>query len=179
MKCRADDTYPIAVLKWTRSDATLLSDHVKEISDGTILISNITAAEAGEYECRAENYPISKTTTITIQQPSFNIFISPNLPEISLVEGEKFNLYCTTTELSTTVKWYKLDAMDEIENIDKSPLDFYSTKYIKYNVSQNDSGTYICRASNRYGKAEKQIKVVIQSNQNAGESFVTLHVLST
>lgn len=82
-------------------------------------------------------------------------------------------MYCTTTELSNTVNWYKLDALDEIENIDKSSSDSYSTKYIKYNVSQNDAGTYICRASNRYVKAEKQIKVVIQSKENAGELFVT------
>lgn len=173
LKCQYVNVYPEAILKWTRSDATLLSERVKEISDDTILISNITAAETGEYECRTLKYAASKTTTITIKQPTFIITIFPNLLEISLVEGEKLNLYCTNTELSTIVNWYKLDALDEIENIDKSSSDSYSTKYIKYNVSQNDAGTYICRASNRYGKAEKQIKVVIQSKENAGELFIT------
>lgn len=171
LKCRVIAGYPMPTLKWTRSDPNLKSDRIEEKPDGSIWISNITAAEAGEYVCHASSITqeISKSATITIQQPSFTVTVYPDASEISLVEGDKLNLYCNS-ELSTNVMWYKRDTADRVENIDKKLFSIpYSATYKKHNISGSDSGTYVCRVTNKYGKIEKQIKVSVQPKENAGE----------
>ncbi|XP_055326013.1 basement membrane-specific heparan sulfate proteoglycan core protein-like [Sitodiplosis mosellana] len=175
LKCRVVSGNSSRTLKWTRNDPKLLSDRVEEKTDGTILISNITAAEAGEYVCRDEYGKINETTTITIQQ-TLSIGILPNLPEITLVEGDKLNLYCFS-EFSSTLKWYKLDSTDRYKPMEEFHSGIqYSATYIKHNVSQNDEGTYICRANNRNGRTEKQIKVLIRPKQNDFIMDSTMHL---
>lgn len=172
LKCRAVVENPKQSLKWTRSDSKLISDRIEEISDGNILISNITAAEAGEYVCHGSyglNQEITKASTITIQQSLSSVNIFPKLAELSLVEEDKLNLYCTADFISN-VMWYKLDASDQFENITQKAFPaLKSATYKKYNVSQNDSGTYICRAKHEGRQTEKQIKVLVQPKQNTGE----------
>ena len=167
LKCRVVGENPISPLEWTRHNRELLSDRVEDKSDGIILISNTTAAEAGEYVCRGGS--LEKRTTITIQRPQ-PVAILPNSPEISLDEGDKLNLFCFSEFLST-LTWYKLGGTDQYEGI-KQVDSSYKISHVKHNISRNDEGTYICRGIKRNLKTEQQIKVVVQSKQNAGKLWI-------
>lgn len=63
---------------------------------GTILISNITFAEAGEYECRATNIAgvASQTATINVQQPPQIRILPDNNGLLTLTEGDELKLEC-------------------------------------------------------------------------------------
>lgn len=165
LKCRIIGEHTESSLEWTRSDRNLLSGRVESRSDGTILIANITAAEAGEYVCHYGS--LEERTTVAIQEPH-PVSILPNLPEITLDEGDKLNLFCFS-ELSSTLTWYKLNDTDQHETI-KQVHSSYKISHVKHNISTDDEGTYICRGNNKNFKTEKQIKVVVQSKQNTGKS---------
>lgn len=174
LKCHAIAGSPAPHLEWVRQDHALLSHRIEEMSIGTILISNITAAEAGDYECRASNIvgETSKMTSIIVQQPqSLNITILPNLPEITLNEGNQLYLFCSTDGTSpATVQWYgpksqrKLGISTQLPNSSTTNYAIFQ----KNNVTRTDEGIYICHASNNDGQNKKQIKVLIQQELNNG-----------
>lgn len=174
LKCRAIAGSPSPTLEWVRRDHALLSHRIEEMSIGTILISNITAAEAGDYKCRASNIvgETSKMTSIIVQQPqSLNITILPNLSEITLNEGNQLYLLCSTDGSSpATVQWYgpkiqrKLGVTTQLPNSTTTNYAIFQ----KNNISRTDEGIYVCHASNNDGQNKKQIKILIQQKLNSG-----------
>ncbi|XP_055310896.1 hemicentin-1-like [Sitodiplosis mosellana] len=176
LKCRAVAGAPTPILEWIRRDRAPLSHRIEEMSFGNILISNVTAAEAGDYECRASNIvgDTSKTISIIVQQPqSLNISILPELTEITIDEGNQLYLLCSTDgSLPSTVQWYGPKSRRKLGASIKLPkyLNNYAI-FQKNNVSRDDEGIYVCHASNGDGQKKKHIKVLIQSKPNDGKLF--------
>lgn len=167
LQCRTIAGIPAPTLVWARRDGALLSYNIEEKSMGTILIANITVAEAGEYECQASNVfgEASKTTSIIVQHPQLNVTIVPNIPEITLIEGEKLELLCVANgDEPSIVQWYgpkKREHQVALSNARNSTSMNYAI-YQKYRVSRHHEGIYLCRAHNVDGQNQKQIKVLIQ-----------------
>lgn len=95
LSCRANQGIPTPTLVWLRRDGLPLQ-RAEEKYAGTILISNITFAEAGEYECRASNIAgvASQTATINVQQAPQIRILPENSGLLTLTEGDELKLEC-------------------------------------------------------------------------------------
>ncbi|XP_055326014.1 basement membrane proteoglycan-like [Sitodiplosis mosellana] len=160
LKCRIVSGNPGATLEWSRRDQEPFSYRVEKISNGTILISNIKAAEAGEYVCKAVDGSVAtmEITSIVIQPtPTVQITIFPNVQEITLTEGDPLDLFCTANG-SSSVTWHTINTTTP----DYSLMSYHSATLKKFTINRNDEAIYICRAENKFGYTDKRIKVLVQ-----------------
>lgn len=175
LSCRSIAGIPTPTIVWVRRDRSPLSLRVEEKYTGTILISNITFAEAGEYECRASNIAgeASQTASINVQQPPL-IRILPDQPELTLTEGDELKLECSAEGLpSPTVSWRSPDNTRSAGLPTTYNLPYPAQGIIhKYNVGRNDEGTYICNAKNDAGEDQKYITILIEPKRgDVGKLF--------
>lgn len=169
LSCRAIAGIPTPTIVWTRRDRAPLSSRVEEKYAGTILVSNVTFEDAGEYECRASNIAgeVSATSSIHVQQPPI-IRILPDLQELTITEGDELKLECFAEGLPTpSVRW------TEPQEIGRSGLAGAPRGYFpqaqslihKYNVGRSSEGTYICHASNEAGEDQKYITILVEQKR--------------
>lgn len=123
---------------------------------------NITAEEAGDYECHAANpfgTAIDSISIIVRRRLLPLITIAPNVPILTINEGDQLNLVCSADGSPLPIaKWTRSDG---------SPISSsYSAKGMasvtKFQVEKIDEGTYICNAKNIAGEAIEKIKIVIK-----------------
>lgn len=162
LACRAIAGIPTPALTWLRRDRAPLSQHVEEKNPGTILISNISFADAGEYECRASNIAgeSSLTTTIKVQQAPV-IRILPEVTELTLTEGDELKLECFAEGLpAPSVQWTE-------PSTHQPPAPRISAPGLihKYNIRRSDEGTYVCHAQNDAGEDQKYITIFIEQKR--------------
>lgn len=167
LSCRAIAGYPTPAITWSRRNNAPFTSNVKEEHPGTIIIHNITAAEAGVYECRGSNTAgdVSQTATIIVQE-SPNIRIIPDEQELVLTEGDELKLECVATgDPQPNVKWKEprevAAAGFPLHQILRGRIEPRAIIH-KYNIGRGDEGTYVCHASNDAGTEEKYISVVVQ-----------------
>lgn len=169
LSCRAIAGIPSPTVIWQRRDRAPMSLNAKEEYPGTILISNLTFADAGQYECKASNAvgETSQGTAVTVQQPPI-IRIIPDQIELSLTEGDELKLECLADGLpAPSVLWRTPDSLEqEAANLPglrglPGPHEFSRAIFHKYNVGHSDAGTYVCRASNEAGEEQKYITIDI------------------
>lgn len=159
---------PVPTLVWTRHDGGPLPKRIEIKTIGSILISNITASEAGEYKCTATNILVgktSKTTLIIVQQPYLNVTISPNVREMTIVEGDKLKLFCGVDGgKPSTVRWLgpsELGQQGFLPNSYKyTSMNF--AIFQKNPIRRRHEGIYICQASNEDEQIQEKIYVFVQ-----------------
>lgn len=168
LSCRARGGIPTPSIVWVRRDRSPMSQRIEEKYAGTIFISNITFAEAGEYECRASNIAgeVSQTTSVHVQQPPL-IRIIPDVPELTITEGDELKLECLAEGLPTpTVHWQSPQSppTDDSRSFYAHPgsEDLPQSVIHMYNVARRDEGTYICNAKNEAGEDQRYITVLVQ-----------------
>lgn len=171
LSCRAIAGIPTPTVVWSRQDRRPLSSHVEEKYAGTILISNVTFEDAGQYECRASNIAgeSTQTSAIHVQQAPI-IRILPETQEWTITEGDELKLECFAEgEPSPTVQWKRPEQLQTEEiGLRRGPSSFGSPSQSliqKYNVDRNDEGTYICHARNEAGEDQKYITVIVQQKR--------------
>lgn len=171
LSCRAIQGIPSPTLVWLRRDGKPLQ-RAEEKYPGTILISNITFADAGEYECRATNVAgvSSQTATINvIQPPQIRIIPDNSGGLLTLTEGDELKLECFADGVpKPNVEWHepsdlRLAGPPGVQG-------FYSASQPqsliqKYNIDRSAEGTYTCHASNEAGEDQKYITVVVQQKR--------------
>lgn len=161
---------------WLRRDGSPLQ-RAEEKYPGTILISNITFADAGEYECRATNIAgvASQTATINVIQPPQIRILPENSGLLTLTEGDELKLECFADGVpKPNVEWKEPSDLRTESESGLPGLNgitpFYSAPkpqslIQKYNIDRSAEGTYTCHASNEAGEDQKYITVVVQQKR--------------
>lgn len=170
LSCRAIAGIPTPTVVWTRRDQVPLSKRVEEKYVGTILISNITFEDAGQYECRASNVAgeVSTTSSIIVQQPPV-IRILPEVQELTITEGDELKLECFAEGSPLpNVRWTEpkdIGLKGVPEFITRGFFNEAQGLIHKYNIDRSDEGTYVCHASNEAGEDQKYITVLIEKKR--------------
>lgn len=173
LSCRANQGIPSPTLVWLRSDGTPLQ-RAEEKYPGTILISNITFADAGEYECRATNIAgvASQTATINVIQPPEIRILPENNGLLTLTEGDELKLECFADGVpKPNVEWKEPSDLrtESLPGAAFVPYGIAAPKpqslIQKYNIDRSAEGTYTCHASNEAGEDQKYITVVVQQKR--------------
>lgn len=173
LSCRANQGIPSPTLVWLRRDGLPLQ-RAEEKYPGTILLSNITFADAGEYECRATNVAgvASQTATINVIQPPQIRILPENNGLLTLTEGDELKLECFAEGVpKPNVEWKEPsdlrsddNEMNIVQSYDRA-LPKPQSLIQKYNIDRSAEGTYTCHASNEAGEDQKYITVVVEKKR--------------
>lgn len=179
LSCRAIAGIPSPTVVWSRRDQGPLSHRITEEYAGTILISDITLGEAGEYECKASNIAgeVSQTVPLHVQQPPI-VTIRPDVVELKLTEGDELKLECEAEGTpSPSVRWREPAELEVERGLPVPALgsDFGipgRSVVQKYNLKRSDAGTYICHATNAAGSEQKYITVLVEPKRGDVGKFI-------
>ncbi|XP_015042344.2 basement membrane-specific heparan sulfate proteoglycan core protein isoform X29 [Drosophila pseudoobscura] len=163
--CRANGI-PEPQVQWVRVDGTPLSPRHKEMGRGYVVIDDIQIADAGAYECRAENQvgKASGTASLRVVEAPL-VVIKPDQQIIRLTDGDELNLECIASGYpNPSVQWSPKGQEPETETSLGVNRDLVSnTAYLKiYRVSLSDAGIYTCSGVNEAGNDERSVRVDIQ-----------------
>uniref|UniRef100_A0A8C0JBQ8 Heparan sulfate proteoglycan 2 n=1 Tax=Chelonoidis abingdonii TaxID=106734 RepID=A0A8C0JBQ8_CHEAB len=158
LKCLVTGQAP-ATVTWYKRGGSLPARH--QVSGSHLRISQVSAADSGEYVCRVSIGASSREASIpVIVQHSAG---SPHAPPIhiessssAVTEGQSLDLKCLVTGQSpATVVWYKRGgSLPEGHQVSGSHL-----RLVRVSVA--DSGEYVCRVSTSAGIQEASIIVTI------------------
>uniref|UniRef100_A0A452GNE6 Uncharacterized protein n=1 Tax=Gopherus agassizii TaxID=38772 RepID=A0A452GNE6_9SAUR len=158
LKCLVTGQAP-ATVTWYKRGGSLPARH--QVSGSHLRISQVSAADSGEYVCRVSIGANSREASIpvTVQHSAS----SPHAPPIhiessssAVTEGQSLDLKCLVTGQSpATVMWYKRGgSLPEGHQVSGSHL-----RLVRVSVA--DSGEYVCRVSTSAGIQETSIIVTI------------------
>uniref|UniRef100_A0A674KFP3 Heparan sulfate proteoglycan 2 n=1 Tax=Terrapene triunguis TaxID=2587831 RepID=A0A674KFP3_9SAUR len=148
-----------ATVTWYKRGGSLPARH--QVSGSHLRISQVSAADSGEYVCRVSIGASSREASIpvTVQHSAG----SPHAPPIhiessssAVTEGQSLDLNCLITgQSSATVMWYKRGgSLPDGHQVSGSHL-----RLVRVSVA--DSGEYVCRVSTGAGIQEASIIVTI------------------
>lgn len=162
---------PVPEIKWMRDSNEVSADGNRYViqDDGTLIISDITEQDTGEYECIAKSemgYTKSRKARAIITVPTTLRFTE--LPESQTVQvGTDVSFTCRVKSYpAASIQWWRNDQLLDVggriatEN-DGSVLRIFAVK-------ETDSGRYVCQArnSNGYAETSADLKVVDESQFN-------------
>ncbi|XP_039364874.1 basement membrane-specific heparan sulfate proteoglycan core protein isoform X5 [Mauremys reevesii] len=158
LKCLVTGQAPATVM-WYKRGGSLPARH--QVSGSHLRISQVSAADSGEYVCRVSIGASSREASIpvTVQHSAG----SPHAPPIhiessssAVTEGQTLDLKCLVTGQSpATVTWYKRGgSLPEGHQVSGSHL-----RLVRVSVA--DSGEYVCHVSTSAGIQEASIIVTI------------------
>ncbi|XP_037037177.1 basement membrane-specific heparan sulfate proteoglycan core protein isoform X11 [Bradysia coprophila] len=167
LSCRAIAGIPTPTIKWARRDRQPLSHRINEDDAGTLTFQDVTLAEAGEYECQAENVAgkVTATSSLHVQQIPI-ITLEPNVTEITVTEGDELKIECSAIGSPTPSVIWKEPL--QLAGIYPQSAPRQHTSYAtiqKYHTRQSDEGTYICSAKNDAGSDERYIEVIVKEKR--------------
>ncbi|XP_077758048.1 hemicentin-1 isoform X2 [Canis aureus] len=180
IECRATGTPPPQI-NWLKNGLPLpLSSHIRLLSGGQVIrIVRAQVSDVAMYTCVASN-----RAGVDNKHYSLQVFVPPNLDnsmgteEITVVKGSSTSMRCFTDGTPTPrMSWLK----------DGQPLGLNTRLTIStqgmvlqlLNAETEDSGRYICIASNEAGEVNKHfiLKVLEPPHINGSEEPVEISVI--
>ncbi|XP_068997552.1 basement membrane-specific heparan sulfate proteoglycan core protein isoform X4 [Embiotoca jacksoni] len=137
---------PEPTVKWSKVGGSLPA-HIM-VKDGMLKIEQVTEADAGQYRCTATNDVGSVQSQVVLNVQSLpQIAALPETKEVTV--GSDAVLPCVASGYPTPeIKWSKLEG-------ELPPKCFQEVDALTVpGVTHDDSGTYVCTASNKQGKVE-------------------------
>lgn len=196
MDCQAEGIPP-PVYQWKkvkRLDSSSTTElmgivsgpHIHVLENGSLVIINVGKQDEGDYVCEVSNNRGSTLASISRLQIHDPVHFDKNYELIKIKSGLKVDLPCEVCgDQPIDIDWYKNGEIES--NFIKLP---------RYNIHQNvhgncvlskvslissklnDSGEYICSASNPYGSGKKNIRLLVEAIPNSPKSLRTLEVAS-
>uniref|UniRef100_A0A3B5AWQ0 Heparan sulfate proteoglycan 2 n=1 Tax=Stegastes partitus TaxID=144197 RepID=A0A3B5AWQ0_9TELE len=137
---------PEPTVKWSKVGGSLPA-HIM-VKGGMLKIDQVTEADAGQYRCTATNDVGSVQSQVVLNVQSLpQIAALPETKEVTV--GSDAVLPCVASGYPVPeIKWSKLEG-------ELPPKCFQEVNVLTVpQVSHEDSGTYVCTASNKQGKVE-------------------------
>ncbi|XP_040902825.1 basement membrane-specific heparan sulfate proteoglycan core protein isoform X9 [Toxotes jaculatrix] len=137
---------PEPTVKWSKVGGALPA-HIM-VKGGMLKIEQVTEADAGQYRCTATNDVGSVQSQVVLNVQSLpQIAALPETKEVTV--GSDAVLPCVASGYPVPeIKWSKLEG-------ELPPKCFQEVNVLTVpRVSHDDSGTYVCTASNKQGKVE-------------------------
>uniref|UniRef100_A0A668UYX8 Ig-like domain-containing protein n=1 Tax=Oreochromis aureus TaxID=47969 RepID=A0A668UYX8_OREAU len=133
--------------------------------DASLLISDLSLTDSGEYSCKVKTGPRYHWSTI-----SLTVLVKPSRPQCwmegKFLEGSDVKMSCKSTDGSDPIhyKWEKV--LDEGKYVDKLPpltlIDFKTPEIVALrNLTKDNAGLYKCTASNDVGEESCTVEVKI------------------
>ncbi|XP_069382460.1 basement membrane-specific heparan sulfate proteoglycan core protein isoform X25 [Paralichthys olivaceus] len=137
---------PEPTVQWSKVGGSLPA-HIM-VKGGMLKIERVTEADAGQYRCTATNDVGSVQSQVVLNVQSLpQIAALPETKEVTV--GSDAVLPCVASGYPVPeIKWSKLDG-------ELAPKCFQDVNVLTVpRVAYEDSGTYVCTASNKQGKVE-------------------------
>uniref|UniRef100_A0A8C5F0B5 Heparan sulfate proteoglycan 2 n=1 Tax=Gopherus evgoodei TaxID=1825980 RepID=A0A8C5F0B5_9SAUR len=166
LKCLVTGQAP-ATVTWYKRGGSLPADH--QLSGSHLRLVQVSAADSGEYVCRAGTKEAS--VLVTIQQSSRISYPSGVTPPVriessssSVAEGQTLDLNCLVAgQVQPRVTWHKRGgSLPASHQVSGSRLRIPQ-------VSAADSGEYICRVST--GAITQETSLIVTIQGGAGSSY--------
>ncbi|XP_076022702.1 basement membrane-specific heparan sulfate proteoglycan core protein isoform X2 [Genypterus blacodes] len=137
---------PEPTVKWSKVEGSLPA-HIM-VKGGMLRIDQVTEADAGQYRCTATNDVGSVQSQVVLNVQSLpQIAALPETKEVTV--GSDASLPCVASGYPTPeIKWSKLENELPPKCIQEANV------LTVPRVGHEDSGTYVCTASNKQGKVE-------------------------
>ncbi|XP_046725155.1 basement membrane-specific heparan sulfate proteoglycan core protein isoform X3 [Silurus meridionalis] len=142
---------PVPTVRWSKVGAPL-PDHV-QVKGAMLRIERVMEVDAGQYRCTATNNVGSVQTQVVLNIQSLpQIAAQPDTKEVTVGSTAIFPCIATGYPVPN-ITWSKRE--NELP-----PKCFQDAHVLTVpNVSHEDSGTYVCTASNKQGKVEAFTKL--------------------
>uniref|UniRef100_A0A3B3CG13 Heparan sulfate proteoglycan 2 n=1 Tax=Oryzias melastigma TaxID=30732 RepID=A0A3B3CG13_ORYME len=136
---------PEPTIKWSKVDGSLPAHIV--VKGGMLKIERVTEADAGQYRCTATNDVGSVQSQVVLNVQLPQIAALPEKKEVTV--GSDAVLPCVASGYpAPNIKWSKME-----EELPSKCFQEANVLTVPQ-VTHEDSGTYICTASNKQGKVE-------------------------
>ncbi|XP_072465307.1 basement membrane-specific heparan sulfate proteoglycan core protein isoform X4 [Notamacropus eugenii] len=161
-----------ATVTWYKRGGSLPARH--QVHGSRLRLNQVSAADSGEYVCRANNNIEAQETSVVISIPSSGPSNGPSpgltspirieSSSSSVAEGQTLDLNCVISgQAHAQVKWYKrggsLPAHHQV----------HGSQLRLYQVSPADSGEYVCRVIGGSSVQEASVLVTIEpAHPNSG-----------
>ncbi|XP_054827005.1 papilin [Eublepharis macularius] len=103
LPCRAEAT-PSLTIEWWKDGQPISSSRHRQQADGALVISRLSAEDAGFFTCIASNGRNQDQRRIQIR-PQGELRITGVLPSLSVSEGENTQLQCVVTGNNVNIRW--------------------------------------------------------------------------
>ncbi|XP_053096915.1 basement membrane-specific heparan sulfate proteoglycan core protein isoform X6 [Pangasianodon hypophthalmus] len=151
-ECHAEGD-PVPTVHWSKVGAPL-PDHV-QVKGAMLRIERVTEADAGQYRCTATNNVGSVQSQVVLNIQSLpQIAAQPDTKEVTIGSTAIFPCIATGYPVPN-ITWSKL----ENELPPKCAQDAHVLTVP--DVTHEDSGTYVCTASNKQGKVQAFTKLKV------------------
>uniref|UniRef100_UPI0025403722 papilin n=1 Tax=Euleptes europaea TaxID=460621 RepID=UPI0025403722 len=158
LPCRVEAA-PSLTIEWQKDGQPISSSRHRQQADGALVISRLSAEDAGFFTCIASNGRDQDQRRIQIR-PQGELRITGLLPSLSVSEGENTQLQCIVTGNNVNIRWSR-NGIPVRADGHHVRMSHDGSLHIN-NVQIGDEGSYTCNAysgSNSIS-ASTEVKVI-------------------
>ncbi|ETE63833.1 Papilin, partial [Ophiophagus hannah] len=158
LPCRVEAS-PSLTIEWQKDGHPISSARHRQQPDGALLISHLTAEDAGFFTCIASNGRDQDQKKVQIR-PRGDLRIIDLLPRLSVSEGENAHLHCVVTGDNVNIRWSR-NGVPVRSNGRRIHVSQDGSLFLN-NVQLGDEGSYTCNAysGNHSVSASTDVKVI-------------------
>lgn len=161
------DTLTLPQLTWILPDGTVLLRGARLFKffhrhDGTLVISNPSAAESGTYRCLGQSPAGLLEREVTLSPRMKPEITSRYESPVRVLTGDTLLLHCQTTGDHVTLAWTLPSGvmLNRLQRAGRYAVLDNGTLAIRQ-VSVHDRGRYVCRGSNEHGSSLLSVSVSV------------------
>ncbi|XP_060117802.1 papilin isoform X1 [Heteronotia binoei] len=158
LPCRVEAT-PTLTIEWQKDGQPISSSRYRQQADGALVISRLSAEDAGFFTCIASNGHAQDQRRIQIR-PQGELRITGVLPSLSVSEGENTQLQCVVTGNNVNIRWSRNGVPVRADG--HHIRMFHDGSLHINNVQIGDEGSYTCNAysGSNSVSASTEVKVI-------------------
>lgn len=187
LNCQADG-YPVPTIMWKKAVGTLPGEYKDFLFDpnivlranGSLHFKKIVKSSQSYFLCEAKNGIGSGVSKVIFLKVNVPAHFTARSKQVYIAKGKQVHLQCSVVgDTPIDVKWkiqstqqYIDESTDARYSIREQTLDdgMVSELGISHTYRQ-DSGTYVCMASNTFGQDELLIQLIVQETPESPKNL--------